>query len=43
MVADRARRGTGVKRAGNEKTGDERSLLGGQRLKSGAEFDKAER
>jgi hypothetical protein len=43
MVADRARRGAAVKSGETEKAGDERSLLRGERLKCGYEFDKAKR
>jgi hypothetical protein len=43
MAADRARRGAAVKSSADEKPGDERSLLRGERLKSGYEFDKAKR
>lgn len=46
MAADRARRDTAVKstdvKKNCEKTGDERSLLRGERLKCRHEFDKAE-
>src|SRR3546814_1100487 len=43
MAADRARRGAAVKSRSYEKAGDERSLLRGERLKCGDEFDKAKR
>src|SRR3546814_9568990 len=39
MAADRARRGAAVKSGRNEKAGDERSLLRGERLKCGDEFE----
>src|SRR3546814_6895027 len=43
MAADRARRGAAVKSRAYEKAGDERSLLRGERLKCGDEFEKAKR